>query len=147
MIRDIISFSLADEKFAVDLISTPLILTASEYLPKYTKNHFPQYIQFDNNQIEIIDLHHILNIKDIKILNTSKILVGEFYDKMYGLIVDKVIEIISIREDFNKIFTKNKNSNNFVLGNIVLFNEIFKLVSVELLIKNYYLNKNIISLD
>jgi len=102
MIKDIISFEIASQKFAVDFQKTPIILRAKDYLnPSHIGAGLSlDKIHFENEVIELIDLANILNFETLPLSDSSRILVGEIGGVMFGLLVDKVVEIINLSIEF-----------------------------------------------
>ena len=141
MIKDIVSFNIAGNKFAIDFQKTPLILTASKYLPFANNLNDIKFINFENHQVKMVYVHDYLHLPFEGISEDSKILVGELEEKMYGLIVDRVIEIITITNDF-KILTI-ENGNEIISGEIVVSNEKIPLVDTYLLLKQINSKRNI----
>jgi len=143
MIRDIISFTLSNKKFAVDLQKTPLILSASKYLQKdFRINHSKHYFQFEDMKVEIINLHSYLNLKFTNLTVKTKILVGYENDYVFGLLVDEVNEVINLTTEYEKLSLFNNNDgNNIISGEIMVSDENLKIVEIDMLLKE--INKTI----
>jgi chemotaxis signal transduction protein len=143
MIKDIISFSLADHNFSVDLMITPVILTAANYIPTNSNAGLPESIQFNDVNVEIIDIYSKLNLKFKRVTDKSKILVGEVEGKMIGIFVDSVKEIISIKNDLQKLPPKKDQYNESFLSEFNYLNEIHQLIDIHKLVREKYLRKNL----
>ncbi|MCB9220140.1 MAG: chemotaxis protein CheW [Ignavibacteriales bacterium] len=100
MIKDIIYFIIADQKFAIDFQSTPIILRTGVYISSAEINGATKReIEFEGEKIQIIDLGKILNLGKSSLFESSRLLVGDLNGEMFGLLVDKVIEIINLNGD------------------------------------------------
>lgn len=100
MIKDIIYFIIADQKFAIDFQSTPIILRTGDYISSAEINGATKReIEFEGEKIQIIDLGKILNLGNSSLFESSRLLVGDLNGEMFGLLVDKVIEIINLNGD------------------------------------------------
>ena len=132
MIKDIISFVTADQKFAIDFQTTPIILRANDYIKskKLENGIHIEKVHFEGEVIELIDLAHILNLGGSLLRDSSRLLVGEIDGKMYGLLVDKVIEIINLngdRYEFQNVVDAD--------GHIEVLGEKLKVIDMNHLLK------------
>ncbi len=138
MIKDIISFTLGNEKYAVDILKMPLILSASKYLPKkYTLDKNGYFFQFEGKNVKIIDLHSFFSIDYNPISENSKILVGYFNNGIFGLLVNSVDKIINLNENVKK--TNNFNTSvesNFIEQAINLSEETIIILNVDKIVSH-----------
>ena len=132
MIKDIISFVTANQKFAIDFQITPIILRASDYLSakKSKSNSENEKIHFEGEIVDIIDLAWTLKLGKSSLIDTSRILVGEIDGKLVGLLVDKVLEIINLNGDSNEL-NDSLNTDPF----LEVSGEKLRLVDLKLLLK------------
>ncbi len=138
MISDIITFSISNRKFAIELQKVPIILSAKEYLPNnFTLINKTYYFKFSNYETELINLADLLNLDNCSVGDATKILVGQNGDEMFGLLVDKVEEIINLNGESEANFFENQNSQDkYILGTIEIFDEKLKIIKVEEILKN-----------
>ncbi len=138
MISDIITFSISNRKFAIELQKVPIILSAKEYLPNnFTLINRTYYFKFSNYETELINLADLLNLDNCSVGDATKILVGQNGDEMFGLLVDKVEEIINLNGESEANFFENQNSQDkYILGTIEIFDEKLKIIKVEEILKN-----------
>ncbi|MCB9210947.1 MAG: chemotaxis protein CheW [Ignavibacteriales bacterium] len=139
MIKDIIYFIIADQKFAIDFQSTPIILRTGDYISSAEINGAStSKIEFEGEKIQIIDLGKILNLGNSSIVESSRLLVGDLNGKMFGLLVDKVVEIINlngdaveyINADFSENYIKVSGNNlRLVEANKIINNLKIKTIS------------------
>ena len=115
MIKDIISFIVSDYKFVSDFQKTPIILTASDYINfgEITNGNFPKKFLFDEVDVEILNISQFLGLNNVSFSPQTKILVGEIENRLFGILVDQVIEIINLNEDIGEQIECNKSSNIF----------------------------------
>ena len=132
MIKDIISFVTANQKFAIDFQITPIILRASDYLSakKSKSNSENEKIHFEGEIVDIIDLAWTLKLGKSSLIDSSRILVGEIDGKLVGLLVDKVLEIINLNGDSNEL-NDSLNTDPF----LEVSGEKLRLVDLKLLLK------------
>ena len=132
MIKDIISFVTANQKFAIDFQITPIILRASDYLSakKSKSNSENEKIHFEGEIVDIIDLAWTLKLGKSSLIDTSRILVGEIDGKLVGLLVDKVLEIINLNGDSHEL-NDSLNTDPF----LEVSGEKLRLVDLKLLLK------------
>ena len=96
MIKDIISFCIKDIYLAVDLQTAPIILSASEYTNPNIKSMLPSSIEYEGKEVSILNNSKSVELRINKITESTKILVGELGDKMFGLYVDEVLGIVNV---------------------------------------------------
>jgi chemotaxis signal transduction protein len=144
MIYDIITFSISNQKFAVELQKVPIILSAKEYLPNnFTLINNNYYFKFSNYETELINLASLLKLKNCSVGDTTKILVGQNGDEMFGLLVDEVKEIINLNGEAEANFFENNNTpDKYFLGTLEVFNERLKIINVEEVLKKRFENHN-----
>lgn len=137
MIYDIITFSISNRKFAVELQKVPIILSANEYLPdNFTLINNNYYFKFSNYETEIINLANLLNLKNCGIGKTSKILVGQNGDNMFGLLVDEVKEIINLNDKTEaNLFENESDSDKYFIGTLEVCNERLKIINIKEILK------------
>lgn len=132
MIKDIISFSLQNGNYAIELQRVPIILTASKYLSKDFNPSFSQSFKFGNYDVEIIDLANLLNTEFSKVNEFTKILVGEQNEIMFGLVVDRVMEIVNLNGEHDRCFKEpNEGNSKLLQGYLDISDEQFKLLDVD----------------
>lgn len=144
MIYDIITFSISNQKFAVELQKVPIILSAKEYLPNnFTLINNNYYFKFSNYEIELINLASLLKFENCSVGDATKILVGQNGDEMFGLLVDEVKEIINLNGEAEaNFFENNSNPDKYFLGILEVFNERLKIINVEEVLKKRFENHN-----
>jgi purine-binding chemotaxis protein CheW len=133
MIKDIISFVTANQKFAIDFQKTPIILRAKEYLNQEKIKNIKEIekVYFEGEVIDVVDLAHILKLGRSSLLESSRLLVGEIEGKMYGFLVDKVIEIINLNGE-----TLEMNNSMQIEEFIEISGEKLRLIDLKLILKN-----------
>ena len=133
MIKDIISFVTANQKFAIDFQKTPIILRAKEYLNQEKIKNIKEIekVYFEGEVIDVVDLAHILKLGRSSLLESSRLLVGEIEGKMYGFLVDKVIEIINLNGE-----TLEMNNSMQFEEFIEISGEKLRLIDLKLILKN-----------
>jgi len=137
MIKDIISFVAADKKFAIDFQRTPIILSAKDYLTKNGKGMILGNFRFEDENVEIIDLAGYLHIEELPISDSTKILVGEMESNMFGLVVDKVLEIINLTGfGVNFYDTLDNSELELACNNIEISGENLELINIDNLLKH-----------
>ncbi|MFZ1290694.1 MAG: chemotaxis protein CheW [Melioribacteraceae bacterium] len=144
MIKDIISFSIASENiYAIELQKTPIIVSAIEHIKKETllkDSRF--YFQFEDILVEVIDLKYCLESISSNLNENSKILIGDFENNFYGILVDKVNEIINLPLNAEKRITdKNIKKLDFISEEIIIAEASYILIDFERLIENLHLTK------
>ena len=137
MIKDIISFVVAGKKFAIDFQRTPIILTAKDYLTKNGNGLVLSNFRFEEEIVEIIDLAGYLQIEELSITDSSKILVGEMESNMFGLVVDKVVEIVNLNGAGISLENNFDNSELELTSNSVeISGENLALINVDNLLQH-----------
>ncbi len=138
MISDIITFSISNQKFAIELQKVPIILSAKKYLPNnFTLINKTYYFKFNNYEAELINLASLLNLDNCSVGDATKILVGQNGDEMFGFLVDEVEEIINLNGEADANFFENANDrNNYILGIIEIFDEKLRVIKVDEILKN-----------
>ncbi len=106
MIKNIITFKLSEQIFAVDMQSVPLILKAKDFLPKnfFFENDFNAF-KYGTTEVQLLNLYELLDIVPKEIEAESRILVGEENGYSYGIVVDQVIEIINLNGSSKHIYS------------------------------------------
>lgn len=99
---------------------------------------------FENVNVEIINISEYLKINSSKIFNSSKILVGEYKNRLYGFIVDRVVEIINLNGEYENLIVNSKK--DFHHEN-VLFIEIsgdkYQLFNIEKFLEKKFLKNRV----
>jgi len=143
MIQDIISFSMSNNSYAVELQKAPIILSATDYLPtnfQLQNSHY--YFKFSNIKVELINLAKILRDGNTNITESSKILVGEKGDELFGMLVDSVIEIVNLNGELdNNFFEELNESSNVIAGRVEISGEKLKMIDIEEILK-FIKNRN-----
>ena len=144
MIYDIITFAISKQKFAVELQKVPIILSAKKYLPNnFTLINSNYYFKFSNYETELINLASLLNLDNCSVGDSTKILVGQNGEKMFGLLVDEVEEIINLNGEAEANFFENNNDHDkYFLGTLEVFDERLKIINVEEVLKKKFENHN-----
>ena len=144
MISDIITFSISNQKYAVDLQKVPIILSANKYLPNnFTLINNSYYFKFSSYETELINLANLLNLNNCSVGEPTKILVGQNGDEMFGLLVDEVNEIINLNGEVEaNYFENNNDSDKYISGNLEVFGEKLKIINVEEILKKRFENYN-----
>lgn len=113
MIEGIIVFSAGGEEFAVDLQQVPVITKADNY---FSDNPFANginpVINFDNRQIELIDIHRELGLEFPGININSRIVLFERGFDYFGIIADEIKYILNI--DYKSLPEEKSESFGFV---------------------------------
>ncbi|MCP5063072.1 MAG: hypothetical protein GY936_11505 [Ignavibacteriae bacterium] len=137
MIQDIISFSISNNCYAVELQKAPIILSATDYLPtNFLLENSNYYFKFSNLKVELINLAKVLRDRNANITKSSKILVGEKGDELFGILVDSVIEIVNLNGDLENNFYEELNDHpNVFAGSIELSGEKLKMIDINELLK------------
>lgn len=138
MIQDIISFSMSNNCYAVELQKAPIILSATDYLPtNFQLENSKYYFKFSNLKVELINLAKILRDGNNGITKTSKILVGEKGDQLFGMLVDSVIEIVNLNGELeNNYFEESNNNHNVFAGCVEISGEKLKMIDIEEILKS-----------
>lgn len=133
MIQDIISFSMSSNCYAVELQKAPIILSATDYLPSnFQLDNSNYYFKFSNLNVELINLSKFLNHQSSNITKSSKILVGEKGDKLFGMLVDSVKEIVNLNGDLeNNFYEEISNSSTYFTGCIEISGEKLKMIDID----------------
>ena len=144
MISDIITFSISNQKYAVDLQKVPIILSANKYLPNnFTLINDSYYFKFSSYETELINLANLLNLNNCSVGEPTKILVGQNGDEMFGLLVDEVNEIINLNGEVEaNYFDNSDDSDKYISGSLEVFGEKLKIINVEEILKKRFENYN-----
>lgn len=143
MIKDIISFSLKNDYiYAIDLQKTPIIVSAVEFIKNYVSiNDTKYYFQFDEVFVEVVDLHGY-RYPLSNITEQTKILIGRLGKNVYGLLVDRVNEIIALPLATEiKISTKNFRNLDFINEELIIGKDKYIYINFEKLVENIHLIK------
>ncbi len=126
MIKDVVSFIISGKKFVADFQKTPIILSAEEFIDVKLSNNesIPRKFKFENVDVEILDISSQLGVKNVELTKLSKILVGEIDNKLFGVLVDSVIEIINLNDDLTHQVKENQSQE-------LLKKEVFVEISGE----------------
>lgn len=144
MIKDIISFSLKNDYiYAIDLQKTPIIVSAVEFIKNYVIfNDTKYYFQFDEVFVEVVDLHGYIESFPSNITEQTKILIGRLGKNVYGLLVDRVNEIITLPLATEiKISTKNFRNLDFINEELIIGKDKYIYINFEKLVENINLIK------
>jgi hypothetical protein len=144
MIKDIISFSLKNDYiYAIDLQKTPIIVSAVEFIKNYVIfNDTKYYFQFDEVLVEVVDLHGYIESFPSDITEQTKILIGRLGKNVYGLLVDRVNEIITLPLATEiKISTKNFKNLDFINDELIIGKDKYIYINFEKLVENINLIK------
>ena len=138
MILDVITFTIANKKFAADLQKVPIILSADQYLPYdftlINPNYFFYYNQYE---IELLNLAKLLELDNCKVDEKTKILVGQNGNEMFGFLVDEVNEIINLNGEIEaNLYEYQNNKSKYILGELNIFGEKLEIIKVEEILKN-----------
>ncbi len=144
MISDIITFSISNQKYAVDLQKVPIILSANKYLPNnFTLINDSYFFKFNSYETELINLANLLNLDNCSVGESTKILVGQNRDEMFGLLVDEVNEIINLNGEVEASYFENSNdSDKYISGILQVYGEKLRIINVEEILKKRFENYN-----
>ena len=124
--------------YAVELQKAPIILSATDYLPtNFQLENSKHYFKFSNLKVELINLAKVLRDGNAGITKTSKILVGEKGDKLFGMLVDSVIEIVNLNGELeNNFFEELNDKPNVFAGSVEISGEKLKMINIEEILKS-----------
>ncbi|GEM_PF-7088090 len=144
MIKNIITFKLSDQIFAVDMESVPLILKAKDFLPSnfFLEDDFNAF-KYGTSEVQLLNLYELLDLVPKEIVKESRILVGEKEGFSYGIIVDEVVEIINLNGNSKHIYTSAHGKGIPFCDNILEIegNE-YLLLDIDNILKTVNLKNN-----
>ncbi|MDX1701584.1 MAG: hypothetical protein R3250_13245, partial [Melioribacteraceae bacterium] len=93
-------------------------------------------IEYEGREVIIINESTSFDLKLNKLSDSTKILVGELGDKLFGLYVDEVMGIMDVANtiDNNLLISTD---DRVIIGEIVLSEGTFKLIDLSLLAKRH----------
>ncbi len=129
MIEGIIVFLINGKEFAVDLQQVPAITKADKY---FSGNPFAKrinpFVNFDDKQIELIDIHSDLGYQFPVIDENSRIILFERGFDYFGIIVDKIKYILNIDQNS---FRQDENHSGFT-NEVHYGNSVYKLLNLNM---------------
>ena len=138
MIKSIITFTLSDEIFAVDMQKVPIILKAEDYLPKdISLQKIQSKFKYDQTDVHLLNLYKILKLNPKMITNESRILVGENKGMTFGFVVERVNEIINLNDNVKRTIPFLENTTNSCCNVIIeVMGQKYLLIDVNEVLKS-----------
>lgn len=98
--QQLVSFKLGAEEFGIAITKVQEIIWMQEItkVPQ-TPSFVEGIINLRGNVISVLDLRKKFALPDIKVTNESRIIVVSVLDKIMGIIVDGVSEVLRLNED------------------------------------------------
>ncbi len=145
-IEGLLIFDIGNKVFCADTINLDAIIKLNDVKFNY-KNKFKDEVYYEGQSFRIIDINETLKIPVTHFTNNSRIILFETLGKMFGFIVDKIIEIVTTDSIFRKKYLKMKPAINekYICGELSLQKRNIFLLDLEQLscelktIKKYYL--------
>ncbi len=143
MTKDIITFKLSGNMFAVDLQKVPLILKANQFLPEdsflvYEYNVF----KYGNTEVFLINIYELLKLVPKEINESSRILVGELENSHFGIVVESVMNIINLNGNCRIIdYPNSSRKDSFYKEIIEIEDQQFILLDIEKIFKKEILER------
>jgi len=131
MIEGIIVFLINGEEYAIDLQQVPVITKADKYFRSnpFNNGRNPS-LNFDNKQIELIDIRSDLGYVSQDINENSRIILFERGFDYFGIIVDKIKYILNID---HKSFEQGDTNRSGFISEINYGNSVYKLLNLNMM--------------
>ncbi len=137
-------FESAKNFYGIDILKINEILKPVPVtrLPN-SENFVLGVINLRGNIVPVLDIRKILINEYTEITNTTRIIVCNIYNKNLGLLVERVMEVVSLRESQIEGGEVRNFSNNYIEGVGRTKDKLFLIFNLPLLIQQYNQQKEI----
>lgn len=114
-----VTFTLADEHYAVNAASVNEVLRYSEITPVPGAPAFVLgIINLRGDVVTVVDARRVFGLPESEVTGQSRIVVIELEDYIIGVLVDRVTAVVDLREDHieSSPNTGNDAANRFIHG-------------------------------
>ena len=133
-IEGLLIFDIGSKVFCADTTNLDAIIKINDAKFNY-KNKFKDEVYYEGQSFRIIDINETLKIPMTGFTNNSRIILFETLGKMFGFMVDKIIEIVTTDSIFRKKYLKLIPAINekFISGELSLQKRNVFLLDLETL--------------
>ncbi len=131
-IEGLLIFDIGNKVFCADTINLDAIIKINDIRFNY-KNNFKNEVYYEGQSFRIIDINETLKIPMTGFTNNSRIILFETLGKMFGFMVDKIIEIVTTDSIFRKKYLKLIPTINekYISGELSLQKRNISLLDLE----------------
>ncbi len=131
-------FESANNLYGIDILKITEILKPVQVtrLPN-AENFVLGVINLRGNIVPVIDVRKILKNEYTELTNFSRIVVSNIYNKNLGLLVEKVLEVVTLREDQIEGGEIKNFSENYIEGVGRSKDKLFLIFNLPLLVEQY----------
>ena len=131
-------FESANNLYGIDILKITEILKPVQVtrLPN-AENFVLGVINLRGNIVPVIDIRKILKNEYTELTNFSRIIVSNIYNKNLGLLVEKVLEVVTLREDQIEGGEIKNFSENYIEGVGRNKDKLFLIFNLPLLVEQY----------
>jgi len=131
-------FESANNLYGIDILKITEILKPVQVtrLPN-AENFVLGVINLRGNIVPVIDIRKILKNEYTELTNLSRIIVSNIYNKNLGLLVERVLEVVTLREDQIEGGEIKNFSENYIEGVGRSKDKLFLIFNLPLLVQQY----------
>jgi purine-binding chemotaxis protein CheW len=131
-------FESANNLYGIDILKITEILKPVQVtrLPN-AENFVLGVINLRGNIVPVIDIRKILKNEYTELTNLSRIIVSNIYNKNLGLLVERVLEVVTLREDQIEGGEIKNFSENYIEGVGRSKDKLFLIFNLPLLVEQY----------
>ena len=131
-------FESAKNLYGIDILKITEILKPVQVtrLPN-AENFVLGVINLRGNIVPVIDIRKILKNEYTELTNLSRIIVSNIYNKNLGLLVERVLEVVTLREDQIEGGEIKNFSENYIEGVGRSKDKLFLIFNLPLLVQQY----------
>jgi purine-binding chemotaxis protein CheW len=131
-------FESANNLYGIDILKITEILKPVQVtrLPN-AENFVLGVINLRGNIVPVIDIRKILKNEYTELTNFSRIIVSNIYNKNLGLLVERVLEVVTLREDQIEGGEIKNFSENYIEGVGRSNDKLFLIFNLPLLVEQY----------
>ncbi|MCX7811513.1 MAG: chemotaxis protein CheW [Leptospiraceae bacterium] len=131
-------FESANNLYGIDILKITEILKPVQVtrLPN-AENFVLGVINLRGNIVPVIDIRKILKNEYTELTNFSRIIVSNIYNKNLGLLVERVLEVVTLREDQIEGGEIKNFSENYIEGVGRSKDKLFLIFNLPLLVEQY----------
>jgi purine-binding chemotaxis protein CheW len=131
-------FESANNLYGIDILKITEILKPVQVtrLPN-AENFVLGVINLRGNIVPVIDIRKILKNEYTELTNLSRIIVSNIYNKNLGLLVERVLEVVTLREDQIEGGVIKNFSENYIEGVGRSKDKLFLIFNLPLLVEQY----------
>lgn len=133
-----LTFIIGDETYGIDVLYVREVLRYTEVSPvPGAPSHVLGIINVRGTVVAVKDMRAMLGVSSVEVTDQTRIVLSVLNDEIHGMVVDSVLEIVSIRPSEIDNTTVSGKGNPLILGTVQKHDKLYILLSMrELMMDN-----------